>query len=168
MNHVIVICPGHFLVSTLKHAWLNLFQLFFCLARWVRKSSAGNAHRHLSVVILLLRDVSLTLGLTHAPILLTSRKHAIETAEMLDFLKELVKGVHGPFAGGTIPLDAPSQGEPTTLSSRAARARRPPLVRAMTAMRTAVVRSQRRGGDGGRRKRRAMRTAVPRMEIEKR
>jgi len=47
-----------------------------------------------------------------------SRKHAIETTEMLDFLKELVEGVPDPSAGGTIPLDTPGDGEPTTSSRR--------------------------------------------------
>jgi hypothetical protein len=47
----------------------------------------------------------------------SSRKHAIETTEMLDFLKELVEGVPDPSAGGTIPLDVPGEGE-TTASSR--------------------------------------------------
>jgi len=32
-------------------------------------------------------------------------KHAIETTEMLDFLKEIVEGVPDPSAGGTIDLD---------------------------------------------------------------
>ena len=43
-----------------------------------------------------------------------SRKHAIETTEMLDFLKELVEGVPDPSAGGTIPLDVPGDGEHTS------------------------------------------------------
>jgi hypothetical protein len=34
-----------------------------------------------------------------------NRKHAIETTEMLDFLKEIVEGVADPSAGGTIDLD---------------------------------------------------------------
>jgi len=46
------------------------------------------------------------------------RKHAIERTEMLDFLKELVEGVPDPSAGGTIPLDTPGEGEPTTSSRR--------------------------------------------------
>ncbi|KAH9931755.1 histone-fold-containing protein [Amylocystis lapponica] len=33
-------------------------------------------------------------------------KHAVETVEMLDFLKEIVEGVPDPSAGGTIPLEA--------------------------------------------------------------
>ncbi|KAH9961782.1 histone-fold-containing protein [Russula dissimulans] len=45
-------------------------------------------------------------------------KHAIEKTEMLDFLKELVEGVSDPSAGGTIPLDTPGEGEPTTSSRR--------------------------------------------------
>ena len=44
----------------------------------------------------------------------SSRKHAIETTEMLDFLKELVEGVPDPSAGGTIPLDVPGEGEQTS------------------------------------------------------
>jgi Dr1-associated corepressor len=44
-----------------------------------------------------------------------SRKHAIETTEMLDFLKELVEGVPDPSAGGKISLD---QGENEQTSSR--------------------------------------------------
>ncbi|KZT00005.1 histone-fold-containing protein, partial [Laetiporus sulphureus 93-53] len=32
-------------------------------------------------------------------------KHAVETVEMLDFLKEIVEGVPDPSAGGTIDLD---------------------------------------------------------------
>ncbi|KAH9024540.1 hypothetical protein EDB84DRAFT_1564383 [Lactarius hengduanensis] len=43
-----------------------------------------------------------------------SRKHAIETTEMLDFLKELVEGVPDPSAGGTIPFDVPGDGDPTS------------------------------------------------------
>jgi Dr1-associated corepressor len=39
------------------------------------------------------------------------RKHAIETTEMLDFLKELVEGVPDPSAGGKIPLDQPGENE---------------------------------------------------------
>ncbi|KAH8990680.1 histone-fold-containing protein [Lactarius hatsudake] len=41
-------------------------------------------------------------------------KHAIETTEMLDFLKELVEGVPDPSAGGTIPFDVPGDGDPTS------------------------------------------------------
>jgi len=41
-------------------------------------------------------------------------KHAIETTEMLDFLKELVEGVPDPSAGGTVQLDMPGDGEPTS------------------------------------------------------
>ncbi|KAF8151737.1 histone-fold-containing protein [Crassisporium funariophilum] len=33
-------------------------------------------------------------------------KHAVETTEMLDFLKEIVEGIPDPSAGGTIDLDA--------------------------------------------------------------
>ena len=43
-----------------------------------------------------------------------SRKHAIETTEMLDFLKELVEGVPDPSAGGKIPLDQPGDNEHTS------------------------------------------------------
>ena len=43
-----------------------------------------------------------------------SRKHAIETTEMLDFLKELVEGVPDPSAGGTISLDQPGENEHTS------------------------------------------------------
>ena len=35
-----------------------------------------------------------------------SRKHAVETTEMLDFLKEIVEPVPDPSAGGTIDLEA--------------------------------------------------------------
>ena len=56
--------------------------------------------------------------LTRALFSPSSRKHAIETTEMLDFLKELVEGVPDPSAGGTIPLDTPGDGEPTTSSRR--------------------------------------------------
>ncbi|KAH9984929.1 histone-fold-containing protein [Russula vinacea] len=45
-------------------------------------------------------------------------KHAIETTEMLDFLKELVEGVPDPSAGGTIPLDVPGEGDQTGSSRR--------------------------------------------------
>ena len=48
----------------------------------------------------------------------SSRKHAIETTEMLDFLKELVEGVPDPSAGGTIPLDVPGEGDQTASSRR--------------------------------------------------
>jgi len=34
-----------------------------------------------------------------------TRKHAVETVEMLDFLKEIVEPVPDPSAGGTINLD---------------------------------------------------------------
>ena len=34
------------------------------------------------------------------------RKHAVETVDMLDFLKEIVEGVPDPSAGGTIDLEA--------------------------------------------------------------
>ena len=37
---------------------------------------------------------------------LPTRKHAVETVEMLDFLKEIVEPVPDPSAGGTINLDA--------------------------------------------------------------
>jgi Dr1-associated corepressor len=47
-----------------------------------------------------------------------TRKHAIETTEMLDFLKELVEGVPDPSAGGSISLDTQGEGEPTTSSRR--------------------------------------------------
>lgn len=53
---------------------------------------------------------------THLAFTLFSRKHAIETTEMLDFLKELVEGVPDPSAGGTIPLDQP--GDEHTSSRR--------------------------------------------------
>jgi hypothetical protein len=33
------------------------------------------------------------------------RKHAVETTEMLDFLKEIVESVPDPSAGGTVGLD---------------------------------------------------------------
>jgi len=36
---------------------------------------------------------------------MTRRKHAVETTEMLDFLKEIVQGVPDPSAGGTVDLD---------------------------------------------------------------
>ncbi len=42
------------------------------------------------------------------------RKHAIETTEMLDFLKELVEGIPDPSAGGTISLDQPGENEQTS------------------------------------------------------
>ncbi|KAF8495963.1 hypothetical protein F5888DRAFT_512947 [Russula emetica] len=41
-------------------------------------------------------------------------KHAIETTEMLDFLKELVEGVPDPSAGGKISLDQPGENEHTS------------------------------------------------------
>jgi hypothetical protein len=41
-------------------------------------------------------------------------KHAIETTEMLDFLKELVEGIPDPSAGGTIPFDVPGVNDSTT------------------------------------------------------
>jgi Dr1-associated corepressor len=34
------------------------------------------------------------------------RKHAVETTEMLDFLKEIVQGVPDPSAGGTVELES--------------------------------------------------------------
>lgn len=34
------------------------------------------------------------------------RKHAVDTTEMLDFLKEIVESVPDPSAGGTIDLEA--------------------------------------------------------------
>ncbi|PBK62614.1 histone-fold-containing protein [Armillaria solidipes] len=38
-------------------------------------------------------------------------KHAVETTEMLDFLKEIVEGVPDPSAGGTIDMDVePAEG----------------------------------------------------------
>ena len=37
------------------------------------------------------------------------RKHAVETDEMLDFLKELVEGVPDPSQGGTIDLEAEAE-----------------------------------------------------------
>ena len=49
-------------------------------------------------------------------LILGTRKHAIETTEMLDFLKELVEGVPDPSAGGKIPLDQP--GDEQTSSRR--------------------------------------------------
>ncbi|KAI0247316.1 histone-fold-containing protein, partial [Lactifluus subvellereus] len=45
-------------------------------------------------------------------------KHAIETTEMLDFLKELVEGVPDPSAGGSISLDMPGESEPASSSRR--------------------------------------------------
>ncbi|KAN0135090.1 Histone-fold-containing protein [Lactarius tabidus] len=45
-------------------------------------------------------------------------KHAIETTEMLDFLKELVEGIPDPSAGGTIPFDVPGENESTAASRR--------------------------------------------------
>jgi Dr1-associated corepressor len=52
------------------------------------------------------------------PLSALSRKHAIETTEMLDFLKELVEGVPDPSAGGTVSLDMPSESEPASSSRR--------------------------------------------------
>lgn len=40
-----------------------------------------------------------------APLTRSARKHAIETTDMLDFLKDLVENVPDPSAGGTISLD---------------------------------------------------------------
>ncbi|KAL4065563.1 hypothetical protein V8B97DRAFT_2010372 [Scleroderma yunnanense] len=40
-------------------------------------------------------------------------KHAVETTEMFDFLKEIVESVPDPSAGGTIDLDAEAGGEGT-------------------------------------------------------
>lgn len=45
-------------------------------------------------------------------------KHAIETTEMLDFLKELVEGVPDPSAGGTIPFNVPRDSDSTPSSRR--------------------------------------------------
>jgi hypothetical protein len=39
------------------------------------------------------------------------RKHAVETTEMLDFLKEIVQGVPDPSAGGTIDLENAGEAE---------------------------------------------------------
>ena len=39
-------------------------------------------------------------------VMLMNRKHAVETTEMLDFLKEIVESVPDPSAGGTIDLEA--------------------------------------------------------------
>ena len=38
--------------------------------------------------------------------LVAYRKHAIDTVDMLDFLKEIVEGVPDPSAGGTIDVEA--------------------------------------------------------------
>lgn len=38
--------------------------------------------------------------------LFIERKHAVETTEMLDFLKEIVEAVPDPSAGGTIDLES--------------------------------------------------------------
>ena len=38
--------------------------------------------------------------------LFSTRKHAVETTEMLDFLKEIVEAVPDPSAGGTIDLES--------------------------------------------------------------
>jgi hypothetical protein len=86
----------------------------------------------------------------------SSRKHAIETTDMLDFLKELVEGVPDPSAGGTISLDEPGDGEPATSSRRKGK-------------KAATSAGDDGDEDGGRAqptKRRAMPTAVLRMEIE--
>ena len=42
----------------------------------------------------------------HSAFLIATRKHAVETTEMLDFLKEIVQAVPDPSAGGTIDLEA--------------------------------------------------------------
>ena len=39
-----------------------------------------------------------------------TRKHAVETVEMLDFLKEIVEAVPDPSNGGTINLDTEDNG----------------------------------------------------------
>ena len=56
-----------------------------------------------------------SLGAFDAILNWTARKHAVETVEMLDFLKEIVEPVPDPSAGGTINLEAEdnnSGGEP--------------------------------------------------------
>ncbi|KAI0259193.1 histone-fold-containing protein, partial [Gloeopeniophorella convolvens] len=53
-------------------------------------------------------------------------KHAIETTEMLDFLKELVEGVPDPSAGGTVSLDAPGDGEGGGASTSRRRGKKAP------------------------------------------
>ena len=55
---------------------------------------------HLSVVSSLFGSTLLLISLLYA------RKHAVETTEMLDFLKEIVEAVPDPSAGGTIDLES--------------------------------------------------------------
>ena len=43
---------------------------------------------------------------THASSPCRARKHAIDTVDMLDFLKEIVESVPDPSAGGTIDVEA--------------------------------------------------------------
>lgn len=43
---------------------------------------------------------------------LGGRKHAIETTDMLDFLKDLVENIPDPSAGGTVSLNGEDGGKP--------------------------------------------------------
>ncbi|KIM64392.1 hypothetical protein SCLCIDRAFT_1213224 [Scleroderma citrinum Foug A] len=51
-------------------------------------------------------------------------KHAVETTEMFDFLKEIVEAVPDPSAGGTIDLDAEAAGGEGAKKKRASKARK--------------------------------------------
>ncbi|KAG6372583.1 hypothetical protein JVT61DRAFT_7696 [Boletus reticuloceps] len=63
-------------------------------------------HLYVSTVLLLvvIPERMSPSSLSHT--LLIHRKHAVETTEMLDFLKEIVESVPDPSAGGTIDLEA--------------------------------------------------------------
>lgn len=56
---------------------------------------------------------------------LATRKHAVETVEMLDFLKEIVEPVPDPSAGGTINLDAEDNGGGELKKRRAPKGKKP-------------------------------------------
>jgi hypothetical protein len=53
---------------------------------------------HLYVPVLVFFVIALNSGMAH-------RKHAVDTTEMLDFLKEIVEAVPDPSSGGTIDLE---------------------------------------------------------------
>lgn len=58
-----------------------------------------------------------------------TRKHAVETVEMLDFLKEIVEPVPDPSAGGTINLEAEdNNGGGEAKKRRAPKGKKPAVV----------------------------------------
>ncbi|KAI0051298.1 hypothetical protein FA95DRAFT_1512438 [Auriscalpium vulgare] len=80
-------------------------------------------------------------------------KHAIETVEMLDFLKEIVENVPDPSQGGSISIDGPADGEGAAPVKRARRGKK-------------AVKDDDEGAEPAPKKRRRKKSVVTKEEME--